>query len=272
MYSVYKHTAPNGKVYIGITSADVKDRWKNGYGYYRNEHFFKAITKYGWDNIKHEVLYEGLSQEEAEKKEIELIAEYNSSDKTKGYNLTNGGECSGKHTEETKAKIKERIKGKSHPQTEETKEKIRQARLGVKHTDETKAKMRDAKLGKKMSAEARQAMSDARKNGNVWNAGKHHSEETRKKISQARTGTKLTAEARAKMSESRKGRRGRRGAENPNSKPILCVETNTVYPSAGEVQRSLGLFSTSIIQACKGKLKTCGGYHWRYFENQESVS
>ena len=47
MYSVYKHTAPNGKVYIGITSADVKDRWKNGYGYYRNEHFFKAITKYG---------------------------------------------------------------------------------------------------------------------------------------------------------------------------------------------------------------------------------
>ena len=27
MYTVYKHTCQNGKVYIGITSLDVKTRW-----------------------------------------------------------------------------------------------------------------------------------------------------------------------------------------------------------------------------------------------------
>lgn len=32
MYSVYKHTAPNGKVYIGITGKDPEKRWLNGGG------------------------------------------------------------------------------------------------------------------------------------------------------------------------------------------------------------------------------------------------
>ena len=30
LYSVYKHTAPNGKVYIGITSRKPEYRWNNG--------------------------------------------------------------------------------------------------------------------------------------------------------------------------------------------------------------------------------------------------
>lgn len=33
MYSVYKYTAPNGKVYIGITGKDPEKRWLNGRGY-----------------------------------------------------------------------------------------------------------------------------------------------------------------------------------------------------------------------------------------------
>lgn len=28
-YSVYKHTAPNGKIYIGITSMKPENRWNN---------------------------------------------------------------------------------------------------------------------------------------------------------------------------------------------------------------------------------------------------
>ena len=32
-YSVYKHTFPNGKVYIGITKQNPLKRWRNGTGY-----------------------------------------------------------------------------------------------------------------------------------------------------------------------------------------------------------------------------------------------
>lgn len=66
-YCVYKHTTPNGKVYIGITRRNPITRWQNGNGYKRNKHFMGAILKYGWDNIKHEILFSGLTEQEAKK-------------------------------------------------------------------------------------------------------------------------------------------------------------------------------------------------------------
>ena len=50
-YCVYKHTTPNNKVYIGITCKDPNSRWRNGEGYATQKYFYKAIKKYGWDNI-----------------------------------------------------------------------------------------------------------------------------------------------------------------------------------------------------------------------------
>ena len=79
-YTVYKHTAPNGKVYIGITFRKPETRWSNGNGYSRQKHFYAAIKKYRWENIKHEILFENLSKEDACQKEIELIAQYKSND------------------------------------------------------------------------------------------------------------------------------------------------------------------------------------------------
>ena len=73
-YCVYKHTTPSGKVYIGITSKPVEKRWLNGRGYARNEHFWNAIKKYGWENIEHRVLVSGLSKEEASEVEKMYIA------------------------------------------------------------------------------------------------------------------------------------------------------------------------------------------------------
>ena len=104
-YTVYKHIAPNGKVYIGITSQSLKQRWKrNGTGYKTNEHFYRAILKYSWDNIKHEILFENLTKEEAEQKEIELIAFYKSNNFNYGYNIENGGNTNCV-SEKTKLKI-----------------------------------------------------------------------------------------------------------------------------------------------------------------------
>ena len=80
-YVVYKHTCPNGKVYIGITCQNPKERWKNGYGYRNNDHFFKAIQKYGWNNIKHEIIYKNLIQQEAEEREKYLIYIFDSTNR-----------------------------------------------------------------------------------------------------------------------------------------------------------------------------------------------
>lgn len=92
LFLVYKHTSPDGKVYIGITCRATERRWRNGEGYKRHPYFYNAITKYGWENFKHEILLTNLSEDEAKQREKELIKKYNSNEKDFGYNLTEGGE------------------------------------------------------------------------------------------------------------------------------------------------------------------------------------
>ncbi len=123
-YSVYKHTFPNGKVYIGITMVDPKKRWSGGSGYRKQPKIYNAILYYGWKNIKHDILYTGLSKVEAETVEIRLIAEHNST--KNGYNVENGGNTFGTHSEETKQKISAGNKGKSKPCSEERKQHLRE--------------------------------------------------------------------------------------------------------------------------------------------------
>ena len=105
-WSVYKHTTPSNKVYIGITSKSPKDRWAYGYGYRKNDHFSKAIKKYGWDNIQHEILHTNLTQTEAEIIEKNLIALHKSNNKDYGYNNDNGG-IGGKYRKTEEEKIKQ---------------------------------------------------------------------------------------------------------------------------------------------------------------------
>ena len=174
-YCVYKHTSPSGKVYIGITCQNPLKRWKNGQGYITNDHFYRAIMKYGWDNIKHEILFDHLTQEEAEKKEIELISLYDSTNYMLGYNKDNGGSGAGRCTEDTKFKLSNAHKGK---------------RL----TDEHKGKLRKIKLGTHLSQEAREKISNA-------NSRRKLSEETKRKISESEKGKYVSEEIRAKTAK-----------------------------------------------------------------------
>lgn len=86
LYKIYLLTFPNNKVYIGITSQSEKDRWKNGDGYIYNEIMYNDILKYGWKNIKKNILYKDLLYNEAREKEKELIINYKSHLKKYGYN------------------------------------------------------------------------------------------------------------------------------------------------------------------------------------------
>ena len=121
-YCVYKHTFPNGKIYIGISGSNLKKRWGNGSGYAKQSLVYNAIKKYGWNNIKHEILEVGLDKITAENKEIEYIKLFKSNNRGCGYNISNGGNSNGKQTEETKRKISQKLKGRTF--TDETREKF----------------------------------------------------------------------------------------------------------------------------------------------------
>ena len=91
-YTLYEHITPSNKRYIGITSQEPNRRWQNGYGYIDNGYFMNAIKKYGWDNIKHNIIKEGLSENEACKIEKEYIKKYKSNNRKYGYNIAEGGQ------------------------------------------------------------------------------------------------------------------------------------------------------------------------------------
>ena len=125
-WTVYCHTTPSGKRYIGITSKKPEERWRNGRGYIKDTPFGKAIEKYGWNNIKHEILDTDIDEFTAKYLEEYYIFSYQTyigfKDDCKGYNCTLGGEgtigfpspMKGKQqTEESKMKNREAHKGKT---------------------------------------------------------------------------------------------------------------------------------------------------------------
>lgn len=239
-YCVYIHTSPSNKVYIGITSQNPPEkRWLNGRGY-KNSYFYNAIEKYGWNNIKHDILHTGLTKEEAEQKEIELIKEYQSNNRKFGYNIANGGNCTGTVSQETKDKISKANLGNKYG-------------LGHKHTEEAKRKMSEASKnayhpkGIKMPDHVKQILAES-----------HKTEEFRRKLSDANIGKKHSDETKKKLSESHKGL---------GSKRVLCVETGVVYDSIKEASESNNIKGCGHISACcKGNRLTAGGYHWEYYK------
>lgn len=165
---LYRHTSPSGKVYIGITCQKPEHRWANGKGYMNTIKgpFKSTIIKYGWDNIKHEVLFSGLSEDRAKLLEIELIRHY----KCLGIslNITDGGEGVKGITpwnKGMKIPYEKTNKRKGCHLTEEHKRKLSIAHKGKHHK------------GRKLSKEHIKKLSSA-------HIGTHVSEETKKKISE----------------------------------------------------------------------------------------
>ena len=133
-YKVYLHTFPNGKVYVGITLKRLAcERWCGGHGYRGQPLMWKAIQKYGWKNIRHEILADELTKEEAEALEIQMIREYRANDRDHGYNIDNGGRSRGRVSDATKKKLSEAHKGEKNffygkHLSENHKKKIRETR------------------------------------------------------------------------------------------------------------------------------------------------
>ena len=152
MWLVYEHISPSGKIYVGITSLAPKARWENGSGYVKCKAFYKAIQKYGWDKIEHNIIAEGLGEKTAKNMEIDLI-KYN---KERGisYNIANGGDGAAGHkcSELKRQQIGALWRGKKIP--EETRKRMSLGQKGKVLPDSQKEKIRKAMLGNKRGNKA----------------------------------------------------------------------------------------------------------------------
>ena len=160
MYTVYMHISPNNKKYIGVTKQKPKIRWANGKGYRKQKHFYNAILKYGWDNIKHLIICNNLTKEKAYKLEKDMIKMYKSNDRRYGYNVSPGGEY-GRNVKGLHYNIKQ---------------------------------------------------------------------------------------------------------NNPARKKVLCIETNIIFETITDANKSYGIDISAIVKCCKGKRQTAGKYHWKYID------
>jgi len=241
-YCVYVHEFPNGKVYVGQGKQPIENRWKNGWGYCGQKRMYNAIKKYGWENVKHKIVYINLSRKSAYEKEIELIKGLNSNATrgNLGYNMSDGGESGSfgyKHTEATREKLRVSSTGKTI--SKESRQLISLSKEGKPRSEETKRKISEASKGRVMSKEERIMRSES------------VSEITRQKLREANTGSKHP-------------QFGLLGSNNPHSRPVLCVETGIVYGCLTDAGKEFNSDVSHISSACRGKRKTANGYHWEY--------
>ena len=257
-YKVYMHIFPNSKIYIGITQQEPQKRWKNGLGYGNNQRIMKrAINKYGWCNIEHKILYENLTKEEAEQKEIELIALYDSTNKLNGYNVSLGGNII-KPSE--KSKQKNRISHLGKKASLETKQKISQSNKGKhnkKRTEEQKIKISEATKKAMENIELRKRLSETHSGKNHKNYGKHLSNETKKKISKANLGKKRTPQQIENIKNGVKN-------QKRNHKKIICIETGESFNSIKEIKEKYNYNENTIYHVCSGLRKKAYNMHWKY--------
>jgi len=241
-YTVYKHTAPNGKVYIGITSRNPEQRWrKDGSGYTTSPHFYSAIQKYGWENIAHEIVQGGLTREEAGEMEKNLIAKYDSANRNFGYNQTFGGDFGLKITPEIRKKISDSNK-KFYSNPSEI-EALRKRATGYNHSEEAKRKMSEHHKGLTHVA------TDEWKN-NISASLKKHYQDPKNREKHIDDFARL-----AKV-----------GLEKSQPVEQIDGDGNVIctYKSMKEAFRATGIRDGNISKCCHGKAKSAGGYSWRY--------
>lgn len=205
-WTLYEHISPSGKIYVGVTSRKVAQRWgSNGNRYlfkangkFIHPHFAQAIIKYGWNNFIHKIVASNLGEKTAKNMEKDLIA-FN---KAKGisYNITDGGDgrlgTTFNHSEESKHLIS-----------------INHRRV---QTEATKVKISKAQLGKKFSQGRKNLLQEA-----------HNFERVK--------------------------------VEQYSKNSIFIASYNSIM----DAERATGVKSGNISAACRGKIRTAGGYIWK---------
>lgn len=216
---IYKITnIQNNKCYVG-QARDLNVRKNSHFALlkrnkHENSYLQNVYNKYGKEIFIFEIIQElEPNKERLNLMEIYWICYYNSFvDDGGGYNLTRGGDSS-LHSEESKKKMSNSMKGKT--QTEEHKKRSADARRGKKLCEESRKNVilglakrinKQPTLGFKHTEETRRKMSESHSGSANYNFGKTISEEQKEILRKANTGRVCSEETRHKLSESLKGR------------------------------------------------------------------
>ena len=196
MKGIYKITSPSGRVYIGQSiNIERRFRYYKGIACKEQIKIYNSLLKYGVDAHIFEVL-ELCETEQLNNRERHYQDLYDSV--ANGLNLlyVKSEHFNGGHSEESKKKISDSLKGRIFTEehkykiglnnsrrimSAETKEKHRLGRLGKKSSPETIEKQRQSKLGSKRSEETKKKMSESAKKV----IKKPISDETRAKMSES---------------------------------------------------------------------------------------
>lgn len=259
-YKVYKHTFPNGKVYIGITRyKKCYLRWKRGEGYISQPFMYNAIKKYGWENIKHEVLFEDLTKEKAEQKEIELIAFYKSNERKFGYNIQRGGLKSGDLSERGRKILSEKMIGNNNPmKNNETKKRVIEKLKGRKLSKERCKELSENSPRKRKiicinTGEVFDSITLASKK---YGIDKSSIINTCNKKRYSAGGYRFCYIENFGVDNDRK---------NKTYKKVKCIEENKVFNSIYEACiYCVGKKTTNISNCLNGRCLTAYGRHWVY--------
>lgn len=99
-----------------------------------------------------------------------------------------------------------------------------------------------------------------------------HSEKTKRYLSLINKGKVVSPEHAAKNRVARLGKKNS-GSHNKVllesiKKPVMCVETGKIYPSAKQAAKELNLCSAKISSVCCGTRKTTGKLHFIHIKKQ----
>jgi len=213
-FYVYRHIRLDTNTVFYVGKGIGRRAWQKGKTHH-NKYWNRIVNKHDY---RVELVIDNIEEGLAVKKEIEFIKLYKSFRQCEA-NHTNGG------------------KGIS----------------GHKHSEESKKKMSESMKGRIISDEHKLKIGEAAK-GNRYNLGRKHTEETKKrrreliKGNNPMLGKKHTNATKKKMRDTKKG-------NNYRSKMVVNIRTGEIFKSAKLASNTLEIKYVSFINRLTGKIK-----------------
>lgn len=253
---IYMYTSPSGKMYIGKTIDPRRRKIEHARSNGKSPKLHNAIKKYGFENLKYEVLETGV----LDKDELNLLEQYYIwyfMSYEHGYNCTNGGDGSDGES----AKIRNRRLPDNPKWVESMKAVHEKNRTNQEYKDKLKIiltnRNKDPLFRVKVSEGGKRA-----KSSEVWK--KKHSDRI-KKIYESEDHRKKHRDSVIESLKRPEVILSRLNGLKKRMKPVICVETGQIFESVADASRITGVCQGNLSTACNhgGKRK---GLTFEFYE------